>query len=121
MRFTEANTAENYIIEQLTGVNLNAASSFNESKATYGSLKWNYIPPDELKREITEVFVELELKEALIRINSAIAVQPSRADEVIHKLRAILITVNQVGLVRANEDFAKWLKGEMTMPFGNNG
>src|SRR4051812_48425257 len=103
MSFTEANTAENYIIEQLTGINLNTPISLRESKATYGSLKWNYIPADELPREITEVLIEPELKDALIRINSAIALQPSRADEVIHKLRAILIAVNQVGLVRANE------------------
>jgi type I restriction enzyme R subunit len=67
------------------------------------------------------VLVETELKSALIRINPEIAINPERADEVIHKLRAILISVNQVGLVRANEDFGKWLKGEMTMPFGKDG
>lgn len=121
MLFTEANTVEHYILEQLTGVNLNASSKLSEPEATYGHLKWNYIPSDNLQREITEVLVEPELKQALIRINHEIAVQPTRADEVIHRLRAILISVNQVGLVRANEDFAKWLRGEMTMPFGRDG
>ena len=42
------------------------------------------------------------------------------ADEVIYKLRAILISVNQVGLVKANEEFFKWLVGDKTMPFGEN-
>ena len=46
--------------------------------------------------------------------------RPELADEVIYKLRAILISVNQIGLVKANEEFFKWLSGEKTMPFGDN-
>mgnify|MGYP006311442969 FL=1 len=42
------------------------------------------------------------------------------ADEVIYKLRAVLIAVNQMGLVKANEEFFKWLSGDKTMPFGEN-
>ncbi len=38
----------------------------------------------------------------------------------IYKLRAILIAVHQIGLVRANEEFFKWLQGDKTMPFGEN-
>ena len=38
----------------------------------------------------------------------------------IYKLRAILISVNQTGLVRANEEFFKWMTGDKTMPFGEN-
>ena len=41
-------------------------------------------------------------------------------DEVIRKLRAILLSVGNVGLVRANEEFAKYLRGEVNMPFGKN-
>ena len=41
-------------------------------------------------------------------------------NEVIYRLRAILLSVNEVGLVRANEEFSKWLQGEKTMPFGEN-
>src|SRR4051812_48325796 len=115
MSFTEANTIEFYLIEQLTGVNLNTPSfPLGESETPYGQLKWSYIPSDKLQREITEVLIEEELKQALIRINPEITVQSTRADEVIHRLRAIIISVNQVGLVCANEDFGKWLKGEMT-------
>ena len=48
---------------------------------------------------LPEVFVEKELKDALCRLNPAITADPDKAEEVVHKLRAILITVNNVGLV----------------------
>jgi type I restriction enzyme R subunit len=57
---------------------------------------------------------------ALICLNEEIANLPDRADEVIYKLRTILLSVNSIGLVRANEEFTKWMRGEMTMPFGKN-
>ena len=121
MNFNELNSVEHFIIRQLTGVNLNAQGIVSEPSAEYGNTFWKYVPSEELKRELSEVLVESNLKDSLVRLNPEIALLPDRADEVIHKLRAILLTVNQVGLVRANEDFAKWLKGEMTMPFGKDG
>lgn len=122
MPFNELNSVEHYIVRELTGVNLNAAGHVQEPAPAYESgPRWQYVPADQLPREITEVLVEPELKKALIRINPEIAAQPERAEEVIHKLRAVLLTVNQVGLVRANEEFARWLKGEVTMPFGKDG
>jgi len=120
MPFTEMNSVEHFIVQQLTGVNLNAGDGVVSSPDT-GRHVWRYMPTDTLDREITEVLVESELKQALIRINPEIAEQPDRADELIHKLRAILITVNNVGLVKSNEEFAKWYKGEITMPFGIDG
>jgi type I restriction enzyme, R subunit len=84
----------------------------------YDTVKWKYIESELLQRDISDVLLEKELKLALCRLNPAINEQPDRADEVIHKLRAILITVGNVGLVRANEEFSKWLRGEITMPFG---
>ena len=118
MPFTELNSVERFIIRQLSGVDLNSGR-IAESEAPYG-LQWQYLPASELMREQSETLVENELKKALIRLNPSIALQPDRADEVIYKLRSILLTVNSVGLVRANEEFAKWMKGEMTMPFGEN-
>ncbi|HNL82633.1 MAG TPA: hypothetical protein PKG56_04515, partial [Chitinophagaceae bacterium] len=112
MGFNELNSVEHFIVQQLTGVNLNATSS--EPQEHYHSLNWQYKAPESLKREITEVFVESELKDKLVALNPSIAVSPDKADEVIHKLRAILLSVGNMGLVRANEEFAKWLKGEMT-------
>ena len=123
MAFNELNSVEYFIIHQLTGINLNQVQHgmVKEEAAPYvNNAKWKYVQPELLPREITDVFLEKELKESLIRLNPAIAANPERAEEVIHKLRAILITVGNVGLVRANEEFAKWLRGEISMPIGND-
>lgn len=123
MTFNEQNTVEHFIIHQLSRVNLNAmrGSMAQEDAAAYeGGVKWQYVQADLLPRNITEVLVEKELKEALIRLTPDIAAHPEKAEEVIHKLRAVLITVNNVGLVRANEDFAKWLRNEVSLRGKNN-
>ncbi|MBU4011041.1 MAG: type I restriction endonuclease subunit R, partial [Proteobacteria bacterium] len=123
MTFNELNSVEYFIIRQLTGINLNQVQHgiVKEETASYSDIaKWKYVQPELLPREITEVFLEKELKKSLIRLNPAIKSNPDRAEEVIHKLRAILITVGNVGLVRANEEFAKWLRGEISMPVGKN-
>ena len=39
----------------------------------------------------------------------------------LYRLRAILLSVNADGLVRANEEFTAWLRGERTLPFGPHG
>lgn len=124
MGFNELNTVEHLFIYRLTGVNLNNAQSANaveESIPKYDSVKWRYVPSELLKRDISEVLLEKELKESLCRLNPDIEHNPENADEVIRKLRAILITVANVGLVRANEEFAKWLRNEHSLPFGKNG
>ena len=67
------------------------------------------------------MLVEDHLRDALIRLNPSIAAQPDRADDVLYRLRAIVMTVRDTGLVKANEEFAAWLLGERSMPFGENG
>ena len=123
MTFNELNSVEHFIIHNLTGVNLNTvrAGVVKEESVGYGDAKWKYVQSELLQREITDVFVEKELIDALCRINPEIAAQPEFADEVIRKLRAILLSVGNVGLVRANEEFSRWLRGEVTLPFGKNG
>jgi type I restriction enzyme R subunit len=118
MGFTELNSVEHYIIHQISGVNLNT-NTVSDSKGDY-SVQWQYQSPEQLGRGVNEVLVESELLKALIRLNPEIEAKPHLADEVIHKLRAILISVNQIGLVRANEEFFAWMTGEKTMPFGEN-
>ena len=119
MPFNEINSVENFVIKTMAGVNLNETGTLQEPMASYGA-QWIYTPASELSREITEVLVETELKQALVKLNPEIATLPERADEVIYKLRSILLSVNSTGLVRANEEFAEWLKGNKTMPFGKN-
>ena len=118
MAFNELNSVENYIVKQLTGVNLNT-NEVSENPDNY-SIQWQYKSPQELQRNVNEVLLEDDLKTSLIRLNPEINKNPNLADEVIYKLRAILLSVHQVGLVRANEEFFKWLCGEKTMPFGEN-
>jgi len=119
MTFNELNSVEYFIIHQLSGTNLNQPGQVADISQSYG-LHWQYQPAAELNRGVNEVLVESELRNSLIRINPEITIKPERADEVIYKLRAILISVSHSGLVRANEEFTKWLSGEKTMPFGEN-
>ena len=123
MGFTELNSVEHYIIHQMSGVNLNVShgnSEISEPKPKGFGVQWQFQSPEQLGRGVNEVLVESELVKALIRLNPEIEANPNLADEVIHKLRAILISVNQVGLVKANEEFFAWMTGEKTMPFGEN-
>ena len=111
MGFNELNSVEHYIIHKLSGVNLNPSYIHSPAELltqphTYGN-GWDYKTSNELQRGDNEVLIESELKESLIRLNPDIADKPELADEVIHRLRKILIEVNQVGLVKANEEFFK--------------
>jgi type I restriction enzyme, R subunit len=81
---------------------------------------WRFVTPETLPRQPTDILVESYLKAALIKLNPEIREKPDKADEVIYKLRAILLSVQADGLVRANEEFTAWLRGERSMPFGKN-
>lgn len=119
MAFNELNSVEHYIIHQLSGVNLNATNYVAEDRSSYGT-DWRFISSSNINRGVNEVLLESELKAALIRLNPEINQNEELADEVIYKLRAILLSVNQIGLVKANEEFFKWMCGDKTMPFGEN-
>ena len=118
MAFNELNSVEHYIVHKLSGVNLNKDEAAEPEEA-YGKF-WKYKSAKELARSVNEVLLEKDLKDALQRLNPEIKARPEFADEVIYKLRAIIIAVNETGLVRANEEFFKWLRGDKTMPFGEN-
>lgn len=119
MKFNESNTVEAYVIGKLSGQKMGVENIVSESPASYGK-DWQYIAPQDLKRSNSEIMLEQNLNKALQRLNPAIAENPSLADEVIYKLRAILLSVNQIGLVRANQAFQKWMCGDESMPFGEN-
>lgn len=102
MKFNEQNTVENYVRDLLV------------------KMGWKYIPKAQLPRQDADILVEEHLKEALIKLNPEIAEKPERVEEVIYKLRAILISVRGTGIVKTNEEFTKWLRNEKTMPFGEN-
>ncbi len=131
MSFTESNTVEQMILDAATSLGSGAGSSVlreDPPSGWGGSLgeefkpsRWTYVAATALPRQPGEVMVEPWVREALIALNPEIAAQPDRADEVIYALRAILLSVQGDGLVRANENFMAWLRGEKTMPFGPNG
>jgi type I restriction enzyme, R subunit len=83
-------------------------------------LGWQAVDGRALRRSIRDVFLPEELQAALIRLNPDIATQPERAEEVIYRLNAILLTVGTDGLVRANQAMSEWLRNGKTMPFGEN-
>lgn len=101
--FTEDNTTEQMIIDSLKNNG------------------WKYIPSEELPRSYSDVMVEPMVKEALIRLNPEIAEEPSRADEVIFKLRTVILSTNQSNLVTQNELFKKLIFEENSYPFGKDG
>lgn len=103
-------------------------STFNEDNtieqlviSTLSSNGWTYIDKEHLKRNLSDVMVESMVKNALIRLNPEIAAEPSRADEVIYKLRTLINSVQPHDLVTQNEIFKKWIFEENSYPFGENG
>ena len=71
------------------------------------NIGWRYVPSEELQRDFSDVMVEPMVKAALIRLNPEIAAEPNRADEVIYKLRSLIISVQAHDLVTYNEQFKK--------------
>lgn len=82
---------------------------------------WKYIPAEELPRAYSDVMVEPMVKNALIRLNPEIAEEPSRADEVIYKLRTVILSVQPHNLVTQNELFKRLIFEENSYPFGKDG
>lgn len=123
--FNEANTVEAYVRDLLAGpVKTAPVNVAQEPVASYGpdpkGIGWRYTAPADVPRQIQEVLVESWLRNALIRLNPEIAAQVDRGDEVLYKLRAIVLSVRSDGLIRANEEMTAWMRGERSMPFGDN-
>ena len=104
--FNEQTVSENGIIDRLKGLN---------------GVKWTYCHGDSLPKQTQDIFVEEWLKEALCSLNPDIAKQPDLADEVIYKLRGVILEAKFTGLVKANENFQEWLLAAKSLPFGENG
>lgn len=123
MKFNELNTTEHFILNELTGLGPDVFqdTSYRAPEGAFEpSTSWQYVPSVQLKREVKDVIVESLLKDALIRLNPDIAEDPNKADEILYKIRAIFLSVGTSGLVRANEELSAWLRGDKTMPFGEN-
>ena len=125
MTFNEANTVEAHLRDLLAGAASARPAQLSIGLARAGGkiagLGWHYVAPTDLPRQPQEVLIEAHLRDALIRLNPDIAANPGRADDVLYRLRAIVMGARSDGLVKANEEFAAWLLGERSMPFGVNG
>jgi type I restriction enzyme R subunit len=123
--FNEANTVEAYLYDLLSGPTKSVAVyAVQEPESHYGrahkGLGWRRIASADIPRQTQEVLVEKWVREALIRLNPEIAADAELADQVLYKLRAIILSVRSDGLIRANEEMTAWLRGECSMPFGQN-
>lgn len=125
MAFNESNTVEAYLRDLLAGplkpvpANLAQQPTASYGRAHKGS-GWRYFISTDIPRPIQDVLVESWVRDALIRLNPEISADPELADQVLYKLRAILLSVRTDGLVRSNEEMTAWLRGERSMPFGQN-
>ena len=123
MTFNESNTVEAYLRDLLCGgVTHHTAVGPGLARRTgkLSGLGWHYLAPSDVPRQTHEVFAEPFVREALIRLNPEIGQNPERADEVLYKLRAIVLSVRSDGIIKANEEFSAWLRGDRSMPFGKN-
>ena len=124
MTFTESNTVEALVRDVLCGGVTHHTAAGPGLARRGGALSgagWHYLALRDLPRQAHEVLVESHVREALVRLNPEIAARPDRADDVLHRLRAIVAGARADGLVKANEEFAAWLTGERSMPFGAEG
>ena len=101
--FNEENTVEHLVRDILTN-----------------QLNWKFISRENLDRKESQVIVENILSKNIENLNPEITLDSGRLDEVLYKLTSIIFSVNDVGLIKANEEFSQWLKGEKTMPYGTN-
>jgi type I restriction enzyme R subunit len=126
--FNEENAVERLVIDTLCGAGQMGMVAEKRS-AYFGSSLipplsqsgWRFMSVEQLPRQPSDVFVESLVRNALIRLNPEVKASPERADEVLYRLRAIPLSVQSEGLVRANELFSEWLRGEKSMPFGEDG
>src|SRR5262249_17456682 len=124
MSFNESNTVEAFVRDRLSGGAIHktvVGPGLARSNGKIDGLGWHYLSGSNLPRQPHEVLVEDQLRNALIRLNPSVAALPDRVDDVLYRLRAIVMTARESGLVKANEEFAAWLLGERSMSFGENG
>ncbi len=124
MTFSESNTVEAHLRDLLAGAAArpaHLAPGIARAGGKMAGLGWHYIAPADLPRQPQEVLVESHFRDALIRLNPDICANPGRVDDVLYRLRALVMGARSDGLVKANEEFAAWLLGERSMPFGANG
>jgi type I restriction enzyme R subunit len=85
--------------------------------AHVSKLGWQFAVDETLGRAFESVFLVDDLLASLAKLNPEIAGVSSRADEVLSKLRAVLLGVRNDGLVASNEEFVAWMCGRRTIKY----
>lgn len=80
-------------------------------------LGWMWDEDEALGRPFESVFLSDDLVNELVRLNPEIAKVPARVEEVLSKLRAVLLGIRNDGLVASNEEFVAWLCGRRTIKY----
>lgn len=99
--FTEASTTQAAVIDRLTQPDLG----------------WEFVEAEKLARDKTEVLLEADVVEQLQRLNPVLAERPELLAEVMPKLRAVLLSVHDEGLIPTNERLMGWLRGSEMVHF----
>ena len=124
MTFNQRGAVEVFVRDRLCGGVTHytgARPGYARRKGRVSGLGWHFLAPRTLARQPHEVIVERHFREALIRLNREIAFRPGRAAVVLSSLRAILTGARRGGLVKANEEFTAWLRGNRAIPLEDGG
>ena len=99
-------------------------SALSEATVQYGIARrleeqfgWVFSEDEDLGRPLDQVFRFEDLEPALIRLNPEIAEDPTRVEQVLAKLRAVLLSVGNDGLVAAKVEFVQWLCGRRVVRY----
>ena len=102
MQFSEANAVRDFIRDRSI------------------ELGWDFVPGHELSRVKSDVLCLDSFRDAVERLNPTVQANPKHFDEIAHKIQEIMNSTSIGSTIAANEEFAAWLRGERTMPFGEN-
>jgi type I restriction enzyme R subunit len=85
--------------------------------AHISKLGWQFAEDVNLGRPFESVFLQDDLIKTLEKLNPEIKKIKIRSDEVLAKLRAVLLGVRNDGLVASNEEFVAWICGRRTIKY----
>lgn len=80
-------------------------------------LGWSHIAGPQLGRSRDDVIIESDLTVALRSLNPTVQEDPTRLDEILPPIRAVVLSAASDGLMAANERMTTWLRGGHTHKF----
>ena len=80
MTFNEANSVQDFVRDLVKSIDV------------------QFVPGGDLPRTTGQVMLEAQIKEALVRLNPDIEADPGRADEVLHQLRAVILSARHAAI-----------------------